>query len=86
MKSGNDKTSEEQLLRVIDKLLTIIICLMICVALLLYVSICGLPELFLTKKTIPVIQISPPIKNKNNISSLWVAPDTSTIANTTAGA
>ena len=53
MEHNDKKKREEEFLNVISKLLNIIICLMVLAAVLVYINIAGIPEIFLPKKEIP---------------------------------
>ncbi len=81
MSNNDNKNTEERLLNVISKLLNVIVCLMLFVAALLYVNFCGVPEIFIPKKEVAYTAPAPDKKSGEPVvvSSMWVAPDTSTI-------
>ena len=74
------KNKEEKFIDVIVKLLNLIICLMLLAVMLVYVSFCGVPELFLPSEKIAVV--APPVaseKKESKKDAVWVAPDTATL-------
>jgi thiosulfate dehydrogenase len=78
---SDDRSSEKKLLDVVFKLLNVIICLMILVAALIYITIFGVPEIVQPKKPSSII-VGIPVKNQDQAvkSDGWIAPDTSSIS------
>ncbi len=86
MHSDKRKNTEEELLKIITKLLNVIICLMIVVAVVVYINFCGVPELFLPSKKVAVVEQKIETEKKSTaISDMWIAPDTSTISTNSEG-
>lgn len=72
---------EHQLLRAISKLCNAIVCLMLLVFVLVYVSFFGVPDIFKSEKEVVQETVAPVVdKPKVEVSDMWAAPDTALIA------
>jgi thiosulfate dehydrogenase len=85
MSEDNIKDKEQKYLEVVFKLLYLIIALMILAGILVYINVGGVPDVFKSSDDVKVVMADVPVKEKEDKTEFWVAPDTSTIANDDAG-
>lgn len=80
MQEEDKHKREDELLHFVTRLCNAIVCLMLLAAVLVYLAICGVPEIFKPDKSI-VKEVVDTVEKKPEtfVSDMWIAPDTASI-------